>query len=83
MSAVIYPFLYLVANMHFQDSDLHDAMKVSLETLLTIINTSNDTIVKGNAAISLANIIFDIYDRQKAEEEIQIIPEDWVDEEDE
>lgn len=69
--------------MHFQDSDLHDAMKVSLETLLTIINTSNDTIVKGNAAISLANIIFDIYDRQKAEEEIQIIPEDWVDEEDE
>lgn len=69
--------------MHFQDRDLHDAMKVSLETLLTIINTSNDTIVKGNAAISLANIIFDIYDRQKAEEEIQIIPEDWIDEEDE
>lgn len=69
--------------MNFRDSDLHDAMKVSLETLLTIINNSNDTIVKGNAAISLANIIFDIYDRQKAEEEIQIIPDDWVDEEDE
>jgi sulfur transfer protein SufE len=69
--------------MHFQDSDLHDAMKVSLETLLNIINHSNDTIVRGNAAISLANIIFDIYDRQKAEEVIQISPDDWVDEEDE
>jgi hypothetical protein len=69
--------------MNFRDSDLHDAMKVSLETLLTIINSTNDTLVKGNAAISLANIIFDIYDRQKAEEEIQIIPDDWVDEEDE
>lgn len=69
--------------MNFRDSDLHDAMKVSLETLLTIINSTNDTIVKGNAAISLANIIFDIYDRQKAEEEMQIISDDWVDEEEE
>jgi hypothetical protein len=40
-------------------------MKVSLEALIGIINANNDPLIKGNAAINLANILFDIYDRQK------------------
>jgi hypothetical protein len=51
--------------MQFRDSDIHDAMKVSLEALIGIINANNDPLIKGNAAINLANILFDIYDRQK------------------
>ena len=51
--------------MQFRDSDIHDAMKISLEALIGIINSNNDPLIKGNAAINLANILFDIYDRQK------------------
>ena len=81
MLGAISQYSCLVANMHFQDKDLHDAMKISLDTLINIINNSNDTVIKGNAAISLANILFDIYDRQK-EEELNILAEDYIDDED-
>jgi hypothetical protein len=57
--------------MQFTDSDLHDAMKIGLEALIDIIKTSQDPIIKGNACISLARILMDIFDRQHALEEAQ------------
>jgi hypothetical protein len=62
--------------MHFRDSDLHDAMKISLEALIGIINSNNDPLIKGNAAINLANILFDIYDRQKEMEVIMSLEDE-------
>jgi hypothetical protein len=48
-------------------------MKITLETLIGIIKTSDDALIKGNAAINLANILFEIYDRQQASEIPEII----------
>lgn len=67
--------------MYFQENDIHDTLKFSLEALIGIINTCNDPVVRGNAAISLANIMFEIYDRQKMEEISDPINEDWIDDE--
>lgn len=49
--------------MQFSDADLHDSMAIALKALIDIINTSNDLTMKGNAAISLANVILEIWDR--------------------
>lgn len=64
MLVVILLFSYRVADMQFSDSDLHDAMKISLETLIEIIKSTSDVVTRGNAAINLANLLFEIYDRQ-------------------
>lgn len=69
--------------MQFSDGDLHDAMKITLETLIEIIKSSSDLVTRGNAAINLANIIFDIYDRQHAQLDLDAfgIEDDYEEEE--
>ena len=53
--------------MNFSDEDLHDAMKLALEALVSIINNATDLNQKGNAAINLANLILEIHARQNPE----------------
>jgi hypothetical protein len=53
--------------MQFSDDDLHDAMRLCLETLMNVIKQSEDNTVKANCAINLANILFEISDRQSKE----------------
>ncbi len=61
--------------MDFSDDDLHAAMKSCLDTLLEIIHAGTDYNQRGNAAISLANILIEIYDRNHP----QIDAEDFLD----
>lgn len=51
--------------MFFSDDDLHEAMRTSLETLMHISVTCEDTVQRGNAAIALANLVFGVWDRQQ------------------
>jgi len=53
--------------MYFNEEHLHEAMKLSLDALCKIITESNDVGVRGDAAVNLANIILEIYDRQNEE----------------
>jgi len=53
--------------MYFNEEHLHEAMKLSLDALCKIITECNDVGVRGNAAINLANIVLEIYDRQNEE----------------
>lgn len=50
--------------MFFSDDDLHEAMRLSLETLMRISAEEQDVVHRANAAIALANLVFSIYDRQ-------------------
>lgn len=53
--------------MQFSDADLHDSMTIALKALIQIIDTAQDPNMKGNAAINLANIILEIWDRTHVE----------------
>lgn len=53
-----------MADMWFSDDDLHDAMRVSLETLMRISVSEQDVVHRANAAIALANLVLSVYDRQ-------------------
>lgn len=53
-----------MADMWFSDDDLHDAMRVCLETLMRISASEPDVVHRANAAIALANLVLGIYDRQ-------------------
>lgn len=53
-----------MADMYFCDDDLHEAMKVALETLMSISATCDDVVHRANAAIALANLVLSVYDRQ-------------------
>ncbi len=53
-----------MADMWFSDDDLHDAMRVSLETLMRISVSEPDVVHRANAAIALANLVLSVYDRQ-------------------
>lgn len=64
--------------MYFNEDDLHQALKLCLDTLCQVVAESNDLNVRGNAAINLANIILEIHDRQNEEPAF-----DFLDEEDE
>lgn len=57
--------------MEFLNKDLHECLKVSLSVLIDIAKNNPDPIIKGNAAINLANITFDIWDRQNKQEELE------------
>lgn len=49
----------------FADEDLHAAMKLSLDTLVEIINQSGDLTQRGNAAINLAHICLELMHLQE------------------
>jgi hypothetical protein len=68
--------------MNFSDDHLHDGMKLALDTLVNIINQSDDMNQKGNAAIQLANLILEIYDRQNPDFILEDEVEDFEDEDD-
>lgn len=68
--------------MNFSDDHLHDGMKLALDTLVNIINQSDDMNQKGNAAIQLANLILEIYDRQNSDFVLEDEVEDFEDEDD-
>lgn len=67
--------------MQFSDEDIHDAMKVCLETLMQIAQNASDVNSRGNAAIQLANILLEIWDRQN--QEVIIDGGDYIDADDE
>jgi hypothetical protein len=68
--------------MNFSDDHLHDGMKLALDTLVNIINQSDDMNQKGNAAIQLANLILEIYDRQNSDFVLEDEVEGFEDEDD-
>lgn len=68
--------------MFFSDDDLHKATKIALETLIDIINKSDDLNQRGNAAINLANVVMAIWDRQHGPDEEMIELEGWEEDED-
>ena len=68
--------------MNFSEDHLHDGMKLALNTLVDIITNSNDLNQKGNAAIQLANLILEIYDRQNPDFILEDEVEDFEDDDD-
>ena len=68
--------------MSFSEDDLHNTMKFCLETLIDIINSyppeENDK--KTLATINLANIIFEIQDRQNSTDDMENFLQDDEDE---
>lgn len=67
--------------MQFSDEDIHDAMKVCLQTLMQIAQNASDVNSRGNAAIQLANILLEIWDRQN--QDLIIDGGDYIDADDE
>lgn len=66
--------------MNFSDEHIHDGMKLALDMLVNIINNGSDLNQRGNAAIQLAHILLEIYDRQNPdfflEEEVEGFEDD-------
>jgi hypothetical protein len=58
--------------MFFNDSDLHDCMKASLEVLLDLSRNGKDDLQRGNAAVALANLVLEIFDRQNGLEVVDL-----------
>lgn len=54
--------------MQFSENDLHDAMKISLEVLIDISKRCPEVEQRASAAVSLASLILEIYDRQHRED---------------
>lgn len=67
--------------MQFSDDDLHETMKVALESLLSVIKDCQDFNIKGNAAIHLANLVLELWDRSHPQ--IEVIEAEEIDEDDE
>jgi len=51
--------------MFFSDDDLHEAMRTSLETLMRISVEERDVAHRASAAMALANLVLNIYDRRQ------------------
>ena len=66
--------------MFFNDSDLHDSMRIALETLVDLSKNAKDEVNRGNAAVQLANVVLEIFDRQNGLEVIDLENEDDEDE---
>lgn len=67
--------------MGFSDDDLHECLRLTLETLMHVIQTEESNDKKVVAAINLANIVFEIHNMQEGPEDAELLFPDEEEEE--
>lgn len=67
--------------MGFSEHDLHECLKLTLETLIEVIRTEESNEKKVVAAVNLANIVFEINAMQTKEDAELLFPDEEDEEE--